>query len=70
MSRSQVAKELHAKHAHYEKRASELEAQYEAGQGMDGKVIQMMHRYRGLADAFGRTLSDAQSLGIFPVVQD
>ena len=70
MSRAQLAQELRAKYAYYEKQADELEAQYEAGEVMNGTVIHMMKRYRCLANAYGHTLSDAQSLGIVPVFQD
>ena len=70
MSREQLTQELRAKYAHYEKRASELEAQHEAGEVMNGTVINMMKHYRGLANAYGRTLSDAQRHGIVSVFQD
>ena len=50
---------LRERSAHLLKRAEALEAQEERGEGMDGVVVQMMHRYRQLADAYSQVILDA-----------
>ena len=49
---------LQERYAHCLKRAETLEAQEEAGEGMDGVVVQMMHVYRQLADAYALVIRD------------
>ena len=43
-----------------DKRAAQLEKQEERGEGMDGVVVQMMHLYRQLADAYALVIRDQE----------
>ena len=45
---------------HYDKRATALEAKWEAGLGMEGTVERMMKNYRQLAGAYSLTLRDLE----------
>ena len=46
------------RHAHCLKRAEALEGQEERGEGMNSTVVQMMHAYRQLADAYALVVED------------
>ncbi len=52
--------ELRARYEHCEKRAEQLEEKWENGERMNGTVIQMMKRYRQLADAYFTVLEDVK----------
>ena len=55
---SEILDTLRRRREYYEKRASALEAEYEAGLGMESTVKRMMKNYRQLADAYALTIQD------------
>lgn len=46
------------RYLHCLKRAEQLEAKEERGEGMNSTVVQMMHRYRQLATSYAAVLRD------------
>jgi len=52
--------ELRARYEHCDERGTQLEEQWESGERMNGTVIQMMKRYRQLADAYFTVLEDVK----------
>ena len=63
---SEIVDELRHRQEHYEKRASALEAKWDAGLGMEGTVERMMKTYRQLAQAYALTIRDFERPFLYP----
>ncbi len=60
---SEMLDTLRHRWEHYDERATELEAKYDAGLGMEGTVERMMKNYRRLANAYAATIVDFEGPG-------
>ena len=55
--------QLRRRWEHYDQRATELEAKWDAGLGMEATVERMMKNYRRLANAYAETIIDFKRPG-------